>query len=474
MPLVVRGPGVRRGGRVADGRADDRSAADRALGARHPASGAAARRDLGPLLAGGRQAAPTTVSPSPRPTTTSSAPGRERLICERRAAAARSIAPTDDPRERHDRRRRRSRSASTQLRGLLREIARDHGRYETARRLARGPRRSARPAGRRRRRRRRRRRCSTTPTSPSGARPPRCSSTFTRPATAPEREARARARRGRRGATVVGARAGADGRARAAARRGAPPRPRPRLEAAGRARARRAGRRARLRRADRLVGRCARRRGRSEANSDGEPLRLSMDLARRASCWPRPRRRGAERRSRRLLRALEDVRARPYVADALGALGDDRARAPLLALLAGRALRARRGPREARALLALGVHDWSPPRGRRRATCHTTLAVAGRAGAARRAPLGSACRPGRLGRRGHGAARRSASATTRTARCGSSSSNRRSRSRRRRGSTSAPRPGASDRPRGDPARLALDRPRSHRAASRLTDARSRS
>jgi HEAT repeat protein len=55
-----------------------------------------------------------------------------------------------------------------------------------------------------------------------------------------------------------------------------------------------------------------------------------------------------------LLRALADVRARPFVADALGAIGDRRAAAPLLAALAVEPYVTTR-PHEARALLALGV-----------------------------------------------------------------------------------------------------------------------
>ncbi|MGD0679605.1 MAG: sulfatase-like hydrolase/transferase [Polyangiaceae bacterium] len=61
-----------------------------------------------------------------------------------------------------------------------------------------------------------------------------------------------------------------------------------------------------------------------------------------------------------LVRALEDVRARPYVVDALGALGDERARAPLLDQLSDEPYVTTR-PHEARALLALGVHDWLAP-----------------------------------------------------------------------------------------------------------------
>jgi hypothetical protein len=58
-----------------------------------------------------------------------------------------------------------------------------------------------------------------------------------------------------------------------------------------------------------------------------------------------------------LVQALDDVRVRPYVADALGAIGDERARAPLLALFAAESHVTAR-PHEARALLALGARDW--------------------------------------------------------------------------------------------------------------------
>jgi hypothetical protein len=59
-----------------------------------------------------------------------------------------------------------------------------------------------------------------------------------------------------------------------------------------------------------------------------------------------------------LVAALTDVRARPYVADALGALGDDRARRPLLDLLVAEPYVTTR-PHEARALLALGASDFT-------------------------------------------------------------------------------------------------------------------
>jgi hypothetical protein len=73
-----------------------------------------------------------------------------------------------------------------------------------------------------------------------------------------------------------------------------------------------------------------------------------------------------------LVSALEDVRARPYVADALGALGDTRARAPLLATFAGEPYVTTR-PHEARALLALGASAKAWPAGTPEAS--VTLAV---------------------------------------------------------------------------------------------------
>jgi hypothetical protein len=93
---------------------------------------------------------------------------------------------------------------------------------------------------------------------------------------------------------------------------------------------------------------------------DGEPPRMAIDLAGVQELL------GATVHARcraavpALLRALGDVRARPYVADALGSLGDDRARAPLRALLESEPYVTTR-PHEARALLALGVRDWSIP-----------------------------------------------------------------------------------------------------------------
>jgi hypothetical protein len=63
-----------------------------------------------------------------------------------------------------------------------------------------------------------------------------------------------------------------------------------------------------------------------------------------------------------LVRVLEDVRARPFVADALGTLGDRRAVGPLLDAMATEHYVTVR-PHEARALVALGTRIWTSPDG---------------------------------------------------------------------------------------------------------------
>ncbi len=97
-----------------------------------------------------------------------------------------------------------------------------------------------------------------------------------------------------------------------------------------------------------------------EGSEDGEPPRLGLDLASARELL------GATAHARcraavpALVQALEDVTARPYVADVLGTLGDERARAPLQASFDSEPYVTTR-PHEARALLALGVRDWSSP-----------------------------------------------------------------------------------------------------------------
>ena len=110
-----------------------------------------------------------------------------------------------------------------------------------------------------------------------------------------------------------------------------------------------------------------------QPSASGEPPRLTMDLAHARELLAAIARARCRTAVPALLRSLDDVRARPYVADALGVLGDDRARAPLLAALGSEPYVTTR-PREARALLALGARDWAgaEPYG----DAHAVLAVA--------------------------------------------------------------------------------------------------
>ena len=91
-----------------------------------------------------------------------------------------------------------------------------------------------------------------------------------------------------------------------------------------------------------------------------EVEQVALDLARAQELLAASARARCRSAVPALVRALADVRARPYVADALGAIGDERARGPLLDLLADEPYVTSR-PHEARALLALGVRDWSAP-----------------------------------------------------------------------------------------------------------------
>jgi arylsulfatase A-like enzyme len=99
----------------------------------------------------------------------------------------------------------------------------------------------------------------------------------------------------------------------------------------------------------------------SQAKAEGEPGRLAMDLVHVEELLEATRKARCTSAVPALVNALEDVRARPYVADALGALGDARARAPLLAVFA-RETQVTTRPHEAHALLALGAPTkaWPP------------------------------------------------------------------------------------------------------------------
>jgi arylsulfatase A-like enzyme len=93
-----------------------------------------------------------------------------------------------------------------------------------------------------------------------------------------------------------------------------------------------------------------------EEETDGEPAQLGLDLAHAQELLTATGKARCRAAVPSLIRALADVRARPYVAEALGRIGDGRARAPLKALLAAEPYVTTR-PYEARALLALGTPD---------------------------------------------------------------------------------------------------------------------
>lgn len=97
----------------------------------------------------------------------------------------------------------------------------------------------------------------------------------------------------------------------------------------------------------------------SAQDEEGSARQLSVDLSHARDLLDATRKARCRSAVPALVRALDDVRARPFVADALGDLGDVRARASLLAHLADEPYLTTR-PHEARALIALGGGDWVP------------------------------------------------------------------------------------------------------------------
>jgi hypothetical protein len=95
-----------------------------------------------------------------------------------------------------------------------------------------------------------------------------------------------------------------------------------------------------------------------QAVADGEPPRLLLDLGHVREILEAAGKAHCRTLVPALVRGLSDVRARPYVADVLGALGDDRASDPLLALLASEPNVTSRA-HEARALVRLGSRSWT-------------------------------------------------------------------------------------------------------------------
>jgi arylsulfatase A-like enzyme len=350
VPLVVVGPGVHKGGKAATvaQTIDLLPTVLSALGIPRPAR--VRGRDLGPALAGGPGAAEAGFAFAETDEATLVASGEDRLVCERRAAACALYRPRVDPRERHDVAS-ADPAAFERLRGLLRATERDHGRYEgrgatawpeALRRGAQGEVDAAPDVA------------SLLDDADVGIRRAAAEVSFGLhvAATAPSlRRALARDEDDlvRRWCALALLRAGEP----------APPAAEALLTDAARDWRRRAAL---------AFAEGGDPRGCDEMaawwndvappsaqrNDDGEPPSLRMDLLHARELLEATGKARCRAAVDGLLRALADVRARPFVADALGAVGDKRAAAPLLAALAVEQYVTTR-PHEVRALLALGV-----------------------------------------------------------------------------------------------------------------------
>ncbi|HEX4447716.1 MAG TPA: sulfatase-like hydrolase/transferase [Polyangiaceae bacterium] len=370
VPLVVSGPGVRAGQRVATAvqTIDLLPTALSALGIPRPAR--LRGRDLGPLLAGDPKALDDGRAFTETDDYELLASGPDRLICQRRAAACALYRPAQDPLERRDLSAQDPQRFGA-LRALLREVARDHGRYESSgvsswpEPLRRGLQGEADAA------------------PDVAALLDDAEVTIRRKAaevcfdlhaagTAPQ------VRRAvlhdeddevRRWAALALARMGDTGEP-------APPMVDALLKDPNRDWRRRAAlalaERGDGRGCDEIASWWAEAVGSWQPNVNGEPPKLAMDLVHVRELVAATAEGRCKAALPSLCRALDDVRARPYLADALGTLGDDRARKPLLQALGTEPYVTTR-PREARALLALGVHDWSA--GEPEAGVHTSVTL---------------------------------------------------------------------------------------------------
>jgi len=369
VPLVVVGPGVRTGARVPTvvQTIDLLPTALSALGIPRPAR--LRGRDLGPLLAGDPKAIDAGFAFAETDDYALVASGPDRLVCERRAAACALYRPAGDPLERHDRSR-ADPARFRQLRAMLRAVERDHGRYEASggpswptpiRRGMQGDVDAATDVA------------SLLDDADVVIRRKAAEVSYDLhvPSVAPE-VARALARdedeEVRRWSALALARMGE-------------PVP-PLADALLTDGSREWRRRAALALAERGDARACDEIAAwwhdvlpppGQGSAEGEPPRLTIELAQAQQLLAATARARCRAAVPALLQALVDVRARPYVADALGAIGDDRAGEPLRALFADEPYVTTR-PHEARALVALGVRDWAatpPP-----AQVHANVTVA--------------------------------------------------------------------------------------------------
>jgi hypothetical protein len=355
VPLVVVGPGVRAGARASTvvQTIDLLPTTLSALAIPRPAR--LRGRDLGPLLSGDSKSLDAGLAFAETDDYALVASGPERLVCDRRAAACAVYRPADDPLERRDV------SAADpgrfeQLRALLRATERDHGHYEAAEgpawpeALRRGMQGEAEVAADV---------ASLLDDVDPGIRRKAAEVCFAlhAPGTAPQVN-RALKRdeddQVRRWSALALARMGE-------------PMP-PLVETLLHDASRDWRRRAALALAERGDARACEETAAwwvdvlpqpgGSSDVDDAPPRLSLDLVHAQELLAATARARCRSAVPALVRALDDVRARASVADALGDLGDDRARRPLLALLANEPYVTTR-PHEARALVALGARDWS-------------------------------------------------------------------------------------------------------------------
>jgi hypothetical protein len=375
VPLVVVGPGVRRGARVgaAVQTIDLLPTVLSAVGIPRPAR--LRGRDLGPLLARAPEGDDEGFAFAETDDYALVASGPDRLVCERRAAACTLYRPAEDPGERRDRASEWP-QRSEDLRGMLRAVERDHGRYESAgawpealRRGMVGDAEAARDVA------------TLLDDADVTVRRKAAEVCFAlrAPGTAPQlRRAFAHDEDDevRRWSMLALVRLGdpvppmADGLLREAS---LPWRRRAALVL---------GERGDARACDELAAWW------SEAapppgqgsGENGEPPRLRIDLPATRELLGATVGGRCRSATPLLLRALADVRARPLVADAVGELGDERGRGPLLALLAAEPYVTTR-PHEAKALLALGAHDWTAPVSSGESQAQVVLRVTDRAAA---------------------------------------------------------------------------------------------
>ncbi len=129
VPLIIVGPGVARGRATAPVQTIDLLPTTlSALGIPRPAR--IRGRDLGPLLAGAKDsAADPGLAFAETDDYTLLARGETRLVCARRASACALYEPSSDPGETHDLSRERADDAKA-LRARLGELTREHGHFE--------------------------------------------------------------------------------------------------------------------------------------------------------------------------------------------------------------------------------------------------------------------------------------------------------------------------------------------------------